>query len=64
MKINILALDGVVGTGPATVLDAFAIANELAAITDVRSALSGSYLDNARAATAFSRRLSARVCRG
>ena len=33
MKINVLALDGVFDTGLATVLDAFAIANELAAMT-------------------------------
>jgi transcriptional regulator GlxA family with amidase domain len=32
MKINVLALDGVFDTGLATVLDAFAIANELAAM--------------------------------
>lgn len=33
MKIHVLALDGVFDTGLATVLDAFAIANELAALT-------------------------------
>ena len=32
MKINVLALDGVFDTGLATVLDSFAIANELAAM--------------------------------
>ena len=34
MRINVLALDGVFDTGLATVLDAFAIANELAAMTE------------------------------
>ncbi|HXZ67274.1 MAG TPA: AraC family transcriptional regulator, partial [Alphaproteobacteria bacterium] len=33
MKIYVLALEGVFDTGLATVLDAFAIANELAAMT-------------------------------
>src|SRR5215468_7877554 len=33
MKLNVLTLDGVFDTGLATVLDAFAIANELAAMT-------------------------------
>jgi transcriptional regulator GlxA family with amidase domain len=33
MKINVLVLDGVFDTGLATVLDAFAIANELAAMS-------------------------------
>lgn len=38
MKIHVLALDGVFDTGLATVLDAFAIANELAAMTGRESA--------------------------
>ncbi len=37
MKINVLALDGVFDTGLATVLDAFAIANELAAMSGLES---------------------------
>jgi transcriptional regulator GlxA family with amidase domain len=37
MKIHVLALDGVFDTGLATVLDAFATANELAAMADLTS---------------------------
>ncbi len=37
MKINVLALDGVFDTGLATVLDAFATANELAQMQGLRS---------------------------
>ena len=37
MRISILAIDGVFDTGLATVLDAFAIANELAAMTGLDS---------------------------
>ncbi len=37
MKIHVLALDGVFDTGLATVLDAFAIANDLAAMTGSES---------------------------
>src|SRR5690348_8196968 len=37
MKISVLALDGVFDTGLATVLDAFAVANELAAMTGQES---------------------------
>ena len=37
MKISVLALDGVFDSGLATVLDAFAIANELAAMTGLES---------------------------
>src|SRR5262249_8241660 len=37
MRVSILAIDGVFDTGLATVLDAFAIANELAAMTGLDS---------------------------